>query len=276
MKRTLLMACIVLSFAGAAESQATSEATRSTVEAMAIPQRAVGPIGEAIGREAARLARVGPEGTVAPSEEAPQRFAPSDWSRVTRLQSGTEIELTAVSAPESRRYVLHADDDGLTVLSVAHPSLPGSVRRRLREIATDLPSALLRAQHTTAVVYADTRIGPDGLFYRGRKLLELDEIVRTFSRPDVLQVSRLERRRSRWVALAGGMVGFVVGARAGLSVGLRQCGRSCSDEGVLTALSFIGLPIGTGALAYYATRHTAEIIEYRAYSSCTRNQWLNQ
>ena len=247
MERVFLCACLVMSCTGSAEPRA------------ALLQTGTGPIGQAV-REAGRLIEVEPKPTVPSSTQPGQRLPLSDWWRVTRLRSGTEIKLTSVTASDTRGYVVHVDHSALTVLNVAHLSLPAGVRKVLREVAREDPAALMGGSWMQAGV----RIGPDGVFYEGRKLVDLIDVVLTFRRSDVLQVRSRERRGSGWGALAGGFVGFVVGVQAGLALGLKQCGRSCSDEGVLMTLSFIGLPIATGVAGYHLATHTVDVIVYRA------------
>jgi hypothetical protein len=200
-------------------------------------------------------------GSAAAAESQP---APSNWRRVTGLRPGLEITLATFEAPEARRYMVHADDLGITVLNVAHLSLSADVRKDLREIAKEYPSSLLAARQGGSFSRKALRIGPGGVFAHGHKAIDLADILVTVPRQDVLQISRHEKRGSGWGALAGGIAGFVVGARLGVSLGFKQCGNSCDDEKLLMGLSLIGLPIGAGALGYQVGRHTALIIEYRA------------
>jgi len=190
--------------------------------------------------------------------------AASNWRRVTGLRPGLEITLATLGASEARRYVVHANDQGITVLNLAHISLPPDVRKGLREMAKEHPSSLLAARQGSSFTRQTLRVGPDGVFAAGRKVIDLDDILVTVPRQDVLQISRHEKRGSGWGALAGGIAGFVVGAQVGASLGFKQCGKTCDDEKVRMALSFIGLPIGAGALGYQAGRHTALVVEYRA------------
>src|SRR5262245_13202183 len=70
----------------------------------------------------------------------------SDWSDVTALRPGQEIQLRADAGIDGHRSFLFADDAELVVLHVSHPALPRSVRRRLREISVDQPAVLLSAR----------------------------------------------------------------------------------------------------------------------------------
>ena len=247
MKRVFLCACLVVSFILSAEPGAAS-----------LRQTGTGPIGQAV-REAGRLIGVDPKPTVPlPAKPGPCRQF-SDWSRVTTLRGGTEIKFTSLTASETRGFVVDVDDAALTVLNLAHLSLPADVRNVLRDVAREDPAALMGGRWMQAGI----RIGPDGVFYEGRKLVDLIDIVLTFRRSDVLQVRSRERRGSGWGALAGGYVGFVAGARAAVSLGFKQCGRSCSDEGALMVLSLIGLPIASGFAGYHLAAHTVDVIVYR-------------
>ena len=65
-------------------------------------------------------------------------------------------------------------------------------------------------------------------------------------------------------------VGAAVGATAGIVVGMltapywmmKQCGRSCGDEGFMLGVSLVGLPVA-GALVGYMPRGE-EVVVYRS------------
>jgi hypothetical protein len=194
-----------------------------------------------------------------------QRHALSDWSRVVNLYRGTEIKLIVGTLREGRRYLIHADDSGITVLNLEHRSLPRSVRKKLRDAARHNPGALLAANHSVREIDSGVRIGPAGLFHKNRKLKDLAEVIASHQRVDVLQISRPERRGSRAGAFAGGLAGFLVGVRAAVSVGFKHCGRSCNDEGALMLLSLIGLPVAAAVGGYHAAAHRVDVIHYRAW-----------
>jgi hypothetical protein len=195
MTRAFVIAFVFVACAGTARSQSTADYS----DGAAPLKPAAGPITRAIARDAGRIAAAPRPST---SSDSRQPFAPSDWSRVARLRPGTMFHLTTTGSPQIQRHVVRADDVTLTVLDVAHPVLPDGVGKRLLEIAVENPSALAQARQNSMFVQGDLRIGPDGLFVAGRKILNPDEIVVTVPRSDVLQVSRRERRGSRWGALA--------------------------------------------------------------------------
>ena len=198
------------------------------------------------------------------SSDSRQPSAASDWSRVARLRPGAMIHLTTTGSPQVRRHVVRADDVTLTVLDVAHPALTDGVGKRLLEIAVEHPSALMQARQIAMFVWGDLRIGPDGLFVAGRKILNLDEILVTVPLSDVLQVSRPERRGSRWGALAGGIAGAIIGTRLGVLSLYNACSGVCVDENLLTLAWFVGLPIGASVLGNHANIRTVDAIGYRA------------
>ena len=260
-----LFTWILVCSTGSAQLQPTDETTCGTSLPFSMQQPASGPIRQALMRETDWL--IEPDVGAAAARQAPwgQRFALSDWSRVLGLGAGTEIKLILVGVREARRYVLHVDDSGITVLNLAHPSLSASVRETLRDTARYNPGALLGASLRARSVDPAVRIGPDGLFHDGRKIADLIDIIATHARSEVLQISRREKRGSRLGGFAGGMIGFLYGTRAAVSLGFKQCGRSCSDEGALMVLSLIGLPIASGFAGYHLAAHRVDVIEYRAW-----------
>ncbi len=230
MTRAFVLAFVFVVSAGTARSQPSADYS----DGAAPLKPAAGPITRAIARDAGRMAAAPRPST---SSDSRQPSAASDWSRVARLRPGAMIHLTTTGSPQVRRHVVRADDVTLTVLDVAHPALTDGVGKRLLEIAVEHPSALMQARQIAMFVWGDLRIGPDGLFVAGRKILNLDEILVTVPRSDVLQVSRPERRGSRWGALAGGIAGAIIGTRLGVlslqRVQRRVCRRESSDAGVV-------------------------------------------
>ena len=65
-------------------------------------------------------------------------------------------------------------------------------------------------------------------------------------------------------AIIGAAGGFYMGMASAMNLAFKQCGRSCDDEGVLIALSLVGLPIGGGILGYKAFSHPTQDFIYSA------------
>ena len=254
-------ACAILSCA------LTQEANlRDPPQRVALPASQpypTGAIARAVARDAGQLPVL--LGAVGRRPTPPKDSrSPADWSRVTHLRPGTEVQLTTVGQPEGPRYVIRADALHMTVLDLTNPSLPSYVVDRLRDAAVENPEALAAAAARSTVEYARVRIGPDGLVFDGRRLGDATDVVRVIPRADVVQVSRYERRGSGWGALAGGLGGFLVGLRVGAPLAFKQCGSTCNDEKFLMGLSLIGIPIGGGFLGYQVAHRTVDTIGYRA------------
>lgn len=77
-------------------------------------QGPAGPLARAVTREAVRLAA---DGASASAEAVPAGNTPgtSDWSRVRKLARGKEIILTVKGSTPVRRYLIAADESGLTL-----------------------------------------------------------------------------------------------------------------------------------------------------------------
>ena len=86
-------------------------------------------------------------------------------------------------------------------------------------------------------------------------------------RAHIQQISCRKRQGSGWGALAGLIAGMNIGFRSGVALGFKQCGSSCSDEGALILLSFIGIPAATAWAGYHITGRTRETVVYRARSA---------
>ena len=87
-------------------------------------------------------------------------------------------------------------------------------------------------------------------------------------RDDVLRITtrRTTHERSAKFAAAGAALGLVGGLLAFPSLAFKQCGGSCTDEGILIGLSIFGLPVAGGVLGWQlsATRTTVLIYERSA------------
>jgi len=113
----------------------------------------------------------------------------------------------------------------------------------------------------TQYVRQEIVVRVDGIAARRYALIAVEGTALTVVDPDrpgvtlaipratVVEVSQRSGRR-------GSKVGAVVGAAAGLGIGmvsylmlsLKQCGASCSDEGLLRGAAIVGFPIAGGML----------------------------
>src|SRR5687768_16810738 len=99
-------ACAILSCALTQEANLRETAQRVTVPATRpYPQ---GPIARAVARDAGQLPMLlGAAGRRRPSDKDSR--PPADWSRVTHLRPGTEVQLTTIQHPERARLFVRAD-----------------------------------------------------------------------------------------------------------------------------------------------------------------------
>jgi hypothetical protein len=175
-----------------------------------------GPLRESTVREAARLAGL------------PQKpSADSDWSRVRRLKPGSAIVLVDRSSPaqrssvQDRRHVIQTDDSSITVLNLTDSVLPPQVRGALRALAEQRPEWFLAAEHGRGFLLQDgVRIGSAGIFFSGRRVADLGQVLDRIAREDVLSIA-MRRKRTRGSeaemvqAAVGGFLLTMVGASGG-------------------------------------------------------------
>lgn len=238
-------------------SLAASPVAAAAQEPIAPPEPR-GPIGRALTPDAVRVAML-------PVLSEPQKSgeqASPGWSKVHRLEPGTEIIVTVAGGPRTRHAVLR-DDSGLTILNLEDPGLTPDARRELLDVASDHPERF--SYDRTNFVGTHLRIGPDGVFVADQRVADPGQIVERIARDDVRSIVRPVRRRgSKWGAVGGAAVGAWLGFGVAVVQATTPCGESCRDEKALMGAALVGLPVAGGFLGYHAfARNTAEVI-YRA------------
>src|SRR5437660_915096 len=126
--KSALSLTLVVCFGGSTLAVAAQEWTLSSALSVTVQEEVhttAGPISRAITVEAGRLAA-----TSAPAEANQRTREPvnATWSRVRRLKPGTEIMMTANGSQPGKRYVLSADEAGITLLNLADLTLAFTVR----------------------------------------------------------------------------------------------------------------------------------------------------
>lgn len=162
--------------------------------------------------------------------------ARSDWRKVVAIKATTTIRLIVVGDAPAEREFVSANDAGMTVVNLSLPSLPGRVKRVLKDTATKNPERFDPA-HAPLEVGDDFRMSPDGVFLSGRRVAATEDVVIRIPRDRVVEVSR--KRMSAfearvWTNGAGWLLGLVAGWGIGKAAG--------GSEGAA-----IGGAIGTGA-----------------------------
>ena len=160
--------------------------------------------------------------------------------------------MTVRGSQPGRRYVVLADESGLTVLNLIDSTLPRAATRVLLDMAVHHPEAF-------AGTFVDhkVRVGPEGVFVTGRKVAELRQLVEHIARDDVAEIKKMASGADR-CAMAGGAGGLLVGGLIGAKIG-----EAVLDPSNLSAM-VLGMLGGWGAgaiLGYRACRHQGE---YRA------------
>ena len=201
-----------------------------------------------------------------PPSVAAQDSPDSSWARVQRIKAGKTVTLTARDAQPAARIVIGATDDYLMVLNFSNPALPRSVKSALLDMASRGVQDFVNTQNGgTFLTNANVRIALDGMFVADIKVADLADVVERIDRVDVRLITI--SRRSRWSAVgavAGGVVGSVVGFYLALGFGLRPCGDSCAGERLRAWLALVGLPVAGGVGGYYATGRNVTDVIYQA------------
>jgi hypothetical protein len=269
----MLIVCLVASAlpAAAQEQTATPEAfdLRGSTS-----QAAARPLARAVAREAVRLAAAG--GSIPPGGDTVQQddkpAAKSSWLRVRTIAPGSEIVLTVKGAPPDRRYVdrryvVLVDESELTFLNLTDPALPHAARDVLRDVVSDHPDYFPAAQQgKTFRLEENVYLGPDGVFVRGLKIAELDQVLEQIARSSVSEISvvaRATRRGVKW----GSLIGTGAGLTIGLLIQIPYCRQhSCDSQGGLITplITMWSAGIGTGLGALIGAGYQTRDVLYRA------------
>ena len=95
------------------------------------------------------------------------------WKRARRLEPGTRLTVTVAGGAPLDRYFVLVDSVELVVLNLGTPGLP---KRQLLNMAIDNAAWMAATSRTT---YKDNslRVGPDGVFVKGKKIADLNAVV---------------------------------------------------------------------------------------------------
>src|SRR5215470_9831670 len=143
----------------------------------------------------------------------------SNWSRVRTIIPGTRISVGIAGPDEVEQYFLDATDDAITLLDLTHRDLPRDARQTLIRIAEIRP-LLFTATKWTEATDGRIRVNQDGVFVKGRRIVALDDIVKTIDRGDVGEISRLRkppRSRPRDISVPPEVVAGSIVAASGVA-----------------------------------------------------------
>jgi hypothetical protein len=180
---------------------------------------------------------------------------PSQWSRVSELQPGAQIEVATTSAQLRARIFVSADSLSVTVLSLEVPSLPPIARRALRDMATRHSEYFTAMLVTGSLEQNGVRLGRDGLFVDDCAIAAFAQVVETHPREAVREI------RGPVVA-RGSVLGTIVGVWLGFSAGVVP-GLGGAQPAVATA-SLFGAIMGGGWLGHRWSSHAEEGVVYVA------------
>lgn len=153
------------------------------------------------------------------AQEGGRPAAESDWSRVRRLASGTEIVVTTGTQPappyavRGQRFVLQVGESGLTAVNLADLTTSQAAADVLRDAASKHPEYFAAArQGRTYTLRNGVRVGPGGVFADGRRVAALQQILESIDRSDVVQVVQRHTTThgSAKRVLAGTGLGFLL------------------------------------------------------------------
>jgi hypothetical protein len=227
--------------------------------------RRAGSLAHDVTREAARLAAAARESPSVAQQS--DESASSDWARVRKLAPGTEVVVSLGGSDLIlKRYFLSADDSGVTLLNLTHPTLPAAASRALREIASQHREYIEGAGKGGVFIEGQLRLTSTGVFMADRKVSDLQDVVDTRARQKVAEIKVRKRGRGVWGHL-GPLGGYFVGAMSGGYAAGFACratvGRSRCDTGSFLAGAVVGGLAGMGYGIHAARRETEDAI-YRA------------
>jgi len=148
----------------------------------------------------------------------------SNWSRVRTIIPGTRISVGIAAPDEVEQYFLDATDESITLLDLTKRHLPRDARRTVVRVAATRP-ALFTATHWTEATDGHVRVNQDGVFVKGRRIVALEDIVKTIDRGDVGEISRLRRAqqsRPRDISVPPEVVAGSVLAASGVAAACNQ------------------------------------------------------
>jgi hypothetical protein len=208
-------------------------------------------IGRAVAQEALRL------GSEPVKDDA-------NWSRVRKLQPGTEIVLSSRVA-SGPRYILAADEASVTMLNLASSMLPAAATEALRNLASSNPAHLTAAEDGGGfLLERDVRLQALGVFVGSQRVADINTIIERIKKSDVAEI-KIERLKGRPV------IGALIGLAGGIALGAWrtnnvQCPERNFSNCLITDTALVPLLSAAGGAAVGASvgRHKTEELIYRA------------
>ncbi len=181
-----------------------------------------------------------------------------NWNRVTALQPGTIVAVTARDAAPTHYLAVFADSQTLVVVRFVQAQSLERVECALR----DLPPASLATLSAASIRVDGITFSHGTVLDRAIKVAEIVPLPKD----DIVEIEITGRGRRG--SATGAVIGVGVGIGAALLIApqilFRRCGGSCNDELALFYGTAIGLPVGGGVLGYYGGRDAGTRVIYRA------------
>jgi hypothetical protein len=140
-------------------------------------------------------------------------------------------------------------------LNLTDPALPDNVARVLMNAASTHPETFTRPG---ALIDGDVSIGPLGIFLRGQKVAEVQDVVETIARDDIVEITA-RRKGGGILGHLGPLGGYFVGGLAGGYIGALLCRCDAGFGRGMLAGGIYG-----GALGYRSAVRDKEELVYRA------------
>jgi len=193
-----------------------------------------------------------------------------EWSRVRKLEPGTEITVSMRAGPREAqdlaRFFVSADNSTLTVLNLTNPALPTAVVGALRELVSKHSTTLQRVATGGTVVISNVRVTSAGVFLDDRQVASLDDVLNIRARSDIVEISRTQKGRGFWGHL-GPLGGYFVGGFVGGLVSGLVCQAAAGTDRCDNGAFLVGMTAGGiagGAYGFHAARRESVEVMYRA------------
>lgn len=178
-----------------------------------------------------------------------------DWSRVRRLKHGADITIAIRGSEPIRRSIVQAEATHITVLNLTDLALPHNVARVLMNAASTHPDTFARSG---TLIDGNVSVGPVGIFLRGQKVAEVQDVVETIARDDIVEITA-RRKGGGILGHLGPLGGYFVGGLTAGYIGALLCRCDAGFMGGMLPGGIVG-----GVAGYRAAGRESERLIYRA------------
>jgi hypothetical protein len=111
-----------------------------------------------------------------------------DWAELRLLARGTDVLVTVRGAGPSPRVLVRSTEAELVVMNLTNPAITRTVRGVLRELLSEHPNDIPDADGKATFSRGDVTVGPEGVFVKGRQLLDRAQVVEHLTRNALVSV----------------------------------------------------------------------------------------